>query len=93
MGLDRTRKMFRITTVLEGDALVIHLAGRLSGDGLAELERLRRGASLRVVLDLTELLSADDASVATLRGLRRLGIVLRHLSPYMAMLIADEDLA
>lgn len=83
--------MVRITTHIEGDALVVHLAGRLSGAGLGELDQLWRAASLPVVLDLAELLSADDAGVATLRNLRRLGVVLRHPSPYMAMLIDEEE--
>ena len=88
---DKCKKMFRITTHIDGDTLVVRLAGRLSGAGVGELEQLRRAASLPVVLDLAELLSADDAGVATLRNLRRLGVVLRHPSPYMAMLIEEED--
>jgi hypothetical protein len=86
--------MLRITTAREGDELVVHLAGRLSCGELGELEQLRRGAVLPVVLDLAELLSADDASAAILRSLRRLGVVLRHPSPYLAMLIdeGEEDL-
>lgn len=90
--IGKCKKMFRIATHIEGDALVVRLAGRLSGAGLGELEQVRREASLPVVLDLAELLSADDAGVATLRNLRRLGVVLRHPSPYMAMLIEEEDL-
>jgi hypothetical protein len=55
-----------------------------------DLERAVTGATGAVILDLTNLLSADDAGVAALRLLSRRGVRLRGTSPYVALLLRED---
>ena len=81
----------RLTVSREDRAIVVHVDGRLTVHGLHDLNRMVAGAAGAVILDLTNLLSADDAGVAALRLLTGRGVQLRGASPYVALLLqADE---
>jgi hypothetical protein len=78
-------------TVTAGDTgTVIHADGRLSRLSVAELEGVLRTTAGPITLDLTNLLSADDAGVAVLRSFSDKGVRLVGVSPYMALLLTNE---
>ena len=68
----------------------MHVDGRLTAAGLEELERLVGGVAGPVVMDLSNLLSVDDAGGAALRTLAGQGTRLVGASPYIALLLQDE---
>lgn len=74
----------------EGRA-VVRIHGRLAGAAVPELERVCREASRPLVLDVTYLMSADDGGVATLRRLVLDGAQFAGLSPYLALLLDQEE--
>jgi anti-anti-sigma regulatory factor len=82
--------MLRIEIADDGPTPVVRVAGRLSGDAVDQVARAsdRIGGSL--VLDLSEVLSADDAGISLLRALRTGGAEVRGLSPYLEMLLNAE---
>jgi len=75
-------------TVTAADAhTVIRVDGRLSGEGVLELDGVCRKAGRPLELDLTHLSTVDDAGVATLRRLAGDGVLLAHASPYVRLLL------
>jgi anti-anti-sigma regulatory factor len=81
---------FRLRVNQEGDVTVVHVDGRLAVHGVRELERTVRETTEVVILDLSDLLSVDDAGVAALRLLRGLGVRLRGTSPYVSLLLCAD---
>jgi hypothetical protein len=81
----------RLSTNREDEATVVHVDGRLAVHGVSDLQDTIGSAAGLVVLDLSNLLSADDAGVAVLRLLMGRGIKLRGTSPYVSLLL-DGDL-
>ena len=77
----------RLTVNREGGSTVVHVDGRLAVRGVDDLERAVTDATGTVILDLTNLLSADDAGVAALRLLRQRGVQLKGASPYVMLLL------
>src|SRR5262245_21924381 len=73
----------------DGDGTAVTVDGRLAVGAVRELERIVDSARSPVVLDLTNLLSADDVGVATLRALARRGVRLTGMSPYVTLLLRD----
>jgi anti-anti-sigma regulatory factor len=80
----------RLTIRVQDTGTVVHADGRLSRLGVTELEGVIRMTSGPVTLDLTNLLSADDAGVVALRTLAGKGLRLVGVSPYMALLLQTE---
>lgn len=78
----------RLTVNKAGGRVTIRVDGRLSQDGVPDLERTCRQASRPLVLDLTGLVSVDDTGIATLRRLRGEGVELAGPSPYIKLLLA-----
>ena len=81
----------RLTVSVEDNATVVHVDGRLAVHGVRDLDRTVARASGTVILDLTNLLSADDAGVAALRLLTGRGVRLRGASPYVALLLREDQ--
>ena len=77
----------RLTVSRTADSTVVHVDGRLAVGGVDDLQRAVTEATGTVILDLTNLLSADDAGVAALRLLRQRGVQLRGASPYVTLLL------
>lgn len=69
----------------EGTTLVVD--GRLSGDEVAELTRASESAAPPLTLDLSGLLFADSEGVGALKELRARGAKLRHVPPYVSLLL------
>jgi ABC-type transporter Mla MlaB component len=64
----------------------LRLEGRLRSEEVPELERSTE-SGIRV-LDLEDLVSADEQGLAALRRLRARGLEIRNASHYLAMLLA-----
>lgn len=81
----------RVATSFEPSGTVIKIDGRIDGEdveGLAHLlEEVKRPASI----DLTDLIFADRAGTAWLRGLISGGVTLRAASPYVQLLLQPES--
>ena len=75
-----------ITSDEEGGLRTVHVAGALGFDGLGELLRACREAP-RLQLDLSELLTADEAGTNLLAALRDEGAELVSVSPYVYLLL------
>jgi hypothetical protein len=67
--------------------MVIAIDGHLVRDGVTELERLCQGVTTPMALDLTYLQRLDAQGVALLNALADAGVQLRHVSPYIALLL------
>ena len=77
----------RITKIAAEDGTVLRLAGHLSGDGVAELERVCRDVSWPLRLDLSDLRNADDSGLAAIRELVAQGAELADVPPFTALLL------
>jgi hypothetical protein len=75
----------RVIPAATDDPSVLGLAGRLAAAEVPVLER-SAGTGLRV-LDLSDLMSADDQGIALLRRLRHSGVELRNVSRYIELLL------
>ncbi len=82
--------LLRIAEERLGEATVVHVSGRLGGDGVDELARACRGADGPLRLDLSELLHADEVGVSLLRSLRDAGAELVGVSPFIALLLENR---
>jgi anti-anti-sigma regulatory factor len=80
----------RLSVSREDGATVVHVDGRLAVHGVRDLESTVSGAAGPVVLDLSNLLSADDAGVAALRLMVERGVQLRETSPYVSLLLRAD---
>ncbi len=75
-----------ISTEERNGLLTVRVAGRLSSVGLGELRRACRDAA-RVRLDLSDLVSADEAGTAFLAAMRDSGADLAGVPPYIDLLL------
>ena len=80
----------RVSVDRKGKTAVVHVDGRLAVCGVDDLDRAVRHAVGPVIVDLSNLWSADDAGVAALRLLMGRRVRLRGVSPYIALLLARE---
>ena len=80
----------RIDVVSEPKRSIVCVYGRLAGAAVPELARVCREAPARLSLDVTHLMSADDAGIATLRRLMAEGVPCAGISPYLALLLSRE---
>ena len=80
----------RLEVSSESGRAVVRVHGRLAAAAVPELQRVCRQARGALLLDATNLLSADDSGLATLRGLIRDGAQLVGVSPYLALLLEGE---
>ncbi|MBK6406523.1 MAG: hypothetical protein IPN03_20115 [Holophagales bacterium] len=75
-----------ISTDEKNGLLTVRVAGRLSSVGLGELRRACREAA-RVRLDLSDLVSADEAGTTFLAAMRDSGADLAGVPPYIDLLL------
>lgn len=76
-----------LVTVIPGSPFRLRLHGRLAGAGVVECERACLRAGRDIVLDLSELRSADAAGIVALVQLRAAGATLEGASPYIRLLL------
>ena len=77
----------RIITTNDREQTLLKVAGRLKSADISELDREIRSIAGPFVLDLSELLSADEAGIEKLRELAAGGAELRGASPYVQLLV------
>lgn len=75
-----------ISTEENNGLLTVRVAGRLGSVGLGELRRTCREAA-RVRLDLSDLVSADEAGTTFLAAMRDSGAELVGVPPYIDLLL------
>ena len=79
----------RIDITSEGPETVIHVAGRLSGTSVAQLKKACDPIEGAFVIDLSNLLFADDAGTDTILTLCEKGAKVRGASPFVQLLLDD----
>jgi ABC-type transporter Mla MlaB component len=77
----------RITETADREGTTLVVDGRLSGDEVGELTRASESAAAPLTLDLAGLLFADSQGVDALREIRARGAKLRHVPPYVSLLL------
>jgi len=80
----------RIDKEIEGNAIVLHVAGRLAGDAIAQLTDICESVDDHCVLDLSKLMFADDEGAEAIRMLCEEGAKIRGASSFIDLLIGDE---
>ena len=76
-----------ISQFRSGDATVLQIDGWLEGQDSDELLLLAGGSTDEVVLDLSDLRSADPPGLRAIRRLVAQGVVVRGLSDYLKLLL------
>ena len=79
----------RIDITSEGPETVIHIAGRLSVTSVAQLKKACDPIEGAFVIDLSNLLFADDAGIDTIRTIDKKGAKVRGASPFIQLLLDD----
>ena len=80
----------RIDIESEGPDVVYHIAGRLSGPAISQLEAVCEPVEGHCVLELSKLKFVDDVGAEAIRTLRKRGAVVRGASSFIKLLIGDE---
>jgi len=80
----------RIDKATEGNVVVLHVAGRLAGDAIAQLTYACEPIETHYVLNLSNLMFADDAGAEAIRMLRERGAEIRGASTFIKLLISGE---
>jgi hypothetical protein len=81
----------RIDSKRRGSTTVIFVAGRLSGLGTRELVRACRAVEGQFALDLSNLISAEDEGIEALRRLRREARETKGASPFIELLLEENE--
>ena len=80
----------RISTKLETSGTVLQVDGRLQSEDVDELTREYAAAEGPIVVELTNLQSADEAGVDALQRLASAGVQIQGASEYIALLLKKE---
>ena len=83
--------MIRISRARRGSETVVTVAGRLDSAHVAQLEAECEAAGEPVVLDLSELQSADSEGVRWLKSFENRGASVTDKSPYIALLLERAE--
>lgn len=78
---------FRIDIASEGPVTVVHLTGRLSKNKVTQLRKVCDQIKGAVVLELSNLRSADAKGSESIRTLSEKGAKIRGASPFIQLLI------
>ena len=79
----------RIDITSEGPETVVHIAGRISEPSVAQLRKVCDPIEGAFVIDLSNLLFADDAGIDTIRTIGKKGAKVRGASPFIQILLDD----
>lgn len=83
----RAAMAVRITRTSDAQRTVLRVDGELLSEDVAELTRERESVEGPLVLELSNLQSADPAGVGVLLELASLGAEIRGVSPYIELLL------
>jgi anti-anti-sigma regulatory factor len=81
----------RIDITSEGPMTVVHIAGHLSGAAVAQLRKACDPIEGSFVLDLSNLLIADDAGIDVIHTIVEEGAEVRGASPFVQLLLDDTS--
>ncbi len=73
----------------EGSETVVHVAGRLSGMAVAQLRKACDPIEGAFVVDLSNLLFADEAGIDVIHTIVEKGAKTRGASPFIQLLLDD----
>jgi len=79
----------RIDITFEGSQTIVRIAGRLSGVAVAQLRKACDPIERHFVLELSNLLFADDAGIELIRTMGLKGAEVRGASPFVQLLLDD----
>ena len=82
--------LLRIMEERLGEGTVVHVAGRLAGEGVEELGRVCTASPRPLRIDLGELLQADELGLSLLRSLHESGADLFGGSPFINLLLENR---
>ena len=82
---------FRITSVSGEDETIIRLEGRLSAKRIEDLKKAVQAEPGTVLLDLSDLRSADAEGVLALRSISAKGAKLIGASPFIRQLLDEAS--
>jgi anti-anti-sigma regulatory factor len=77
----------RIDLTTDGSKTVVHVAGRLSGNAVGQLKKACGPIEDPFVMDLSNLLFADDAGIDSIRALAAKGAQVQKASPFVQLLL------
>ena len=83
----------RIDFTTGGPEPVVHIAGRLAGTAITELKKACDPMQDSVVIDLSNLLFADDEGINTIRTLADKGAQVHGASPFVQLLLDDAPVS
>jgi ABC-type transporter Mla MlaB component len=90
--LSRARTMsIRVTRTTDDCETVLKIDGRLRREDVGELAKERRYVQGPLVLELSNLQSADAAGVEILKRLASAGAMIRGASPYIKLLLSEKS--
>ncbi len=81
----------RITRELENDATILHIDGDLRSEDVSTLNSESRKLTGQVILELSQLQSADTSGVSALLEIASTGVEFRGTSGYLKMLLAKNS--
>lgn len=82
---------FRIDIALEGSVTVVCIIGRLSNTSVTKLREACDQIKGTIVLDLSDLRSADTSGIDLIRTLGEEGAETRGASPFIRLLLDDAS--
>ena len=80
---------FRIDITSEGPETVVYIVGRLSGAAVAQLRKVCDPIEGAFVLELSNLMFADDAGIDVIHMIAEEGAEIRGASPFVELLLND----
>ena len=78
---------YRIDFIANKSKTVIHIVGRLSGTAIEQLKKVCDPIEMPFVIDLSNLLFADDKGINTIRRIADKGAQVRGASPFVQLLL------
>ena len=82
----------RIDFNSNGSKTVVHIAGRLAGSTVAQLKMACDPIEEPFVIDLSNLLYADDEGISTIRALANRDTQIRGASPFVRFLLDNAPI-
>jgi anti-anti-sigma regulatory factor len=77
----------RIDFNSNGSETVVRIAGRLAGTAVAQLKKVCDPIEDSFVIDLSQLLFADDEGISAIRAIADKGAQVRGASPFVQLLL------
>ena len=79
----------RIDCISDGSETVVRIAGRFAGTAVAQLKKACDPIEEPFVMDLSDLLFADDKGIDAIRAIADKGVQVHGASPFVQLLLDD----